>query len=126
MREFLKGRAVWGAVVVGLAIAVANIDPVIALLDRLEQRLRLEGVRETRAQVCELLQHGVGQHGLAVQAIRAARPGAELGITNNHTLVEPASEAEGDLAAAGARNKGQDRGRFTYCTVYNWGRFSTV
>lgn len=46
--------------------------------------------------------HQLLGHGLAVQAIRAARPGAELGITNNHTLVEPASEAEGDLAAAGA------------------------
>ncbi|MFD5865375.1 GH1 family beta-glucosidase [Agromyces sp. NPDC127015] len=51
--------------------------------------------------------HQLLGHGLAVAAIRAsgARPGSgpiEVGITNNHTLVVPASEEAADLMAAGA------------------------
>ncbi|HWM35725.1 MAG TPA: GH1 family beta-glucosidase [Streptomyces sp.] len=39
-------------------------------------------------------------HGLAVQAIRAAVPHAEVGIVNNLTHCEPASDREADVAAA--------------------------
>ncbi|MGP3941102.1 GH1 family beta-glucosidase [Streptomyces sp. 6N106] len=39
-------------------------------------------------------------HGLAAQAIRAAAPGAELGIVNNLNTVEAASDRPEDLAAA--------------------------
>ncbi|MFC6063238.1 GH1 family beta-glucosidase [Streptomyces ochraceiscleroticus] len=39
-------------------------------------------------------------HGLAVQAIRAAVPDARVGIVNNLTHCEPASEREADRAAA--------------------------
>ncbi|MFD7030293.1 GH1 family beta-glucosidase [Streptomyces sp. NPDC059917] len=39
-------------------------------------------------------------HGLAAQAIRAAAPGARIGIVNNLSTVEPASGSEADLAAA--------------------------
>ena len=45
--------------------------------------------------------HQLLAHGLAVRAIRAAGD-AEVGIVNNHTLVEPASDDRGDLVAAGA------------------------
>lgn len=51
--------------------------------------------------------HQLLGHGLAVAAIRAAGSGsrsgsAEVGITNNHTLVVPAGDAPADLMAAGA------------------------
>ncbi|MFF2370705.1 GH1 family beta-glucosidase [Agromyces sp. NPDC058110] len=46
--------------------------------------------------------HQLLGHGLAVAAIRAASGTAEVGITNNHTLVVPASDDPGDLVAAGA------------------------
>ncbi|MGX5696698.1 GH1 family beta-glucosidase [Agromyces soli] len=46
--------------------------------------------------------HQLLGHGLALAAIRAARPDAVVGITNNHTLVEPASAEASDLVAAGA------------------------
>ncbi|UYQ60568.1 GH1 family beta-glucosidase [Streptomyces peucetius] len=39
-------------------------------------------------------------HGLAAQAIRAAAPGAQIGIVNNLSTVAPASDSEADLAAA--------------------------
>ncbi|MER7763532.1 GH1 family beta-glucosidase [Streptomyces sp. NPDC097619] len=39
-------------------------------------------------------------HGLAVQALRAAVPGAEIGLVTNHSTVTPASERPEDLAAA--------------------------
>ena len=39
-------------------------------------------------------------HGLAVQAIRAAVPDAQVGIVNNLTHCEPASDREADVAAA--------------------------
>ncbi|MEU5904704.1 GH1 family beta-glucosidase [Micromonospora sp. NPDC047527] len=39
-------------------------------------------------------------HGLAVQALRAARPTAELGVTVNLYPVDPASDAPGDVDAA--------------------------
>ncbi|WP_425508049.1 GH1 family beta-glucosidase [Streptomyces bathyalis] len=39
-------------------------------------------------------------HGLAVQAIRAAVPDAQVGIVNNLTHCEPASDKEADVAAA--------------------------
>ncbi|GAA2944381.1 GH1 family beta-glucosidase [Streptomyces enissocaesilis] len=39
-------------------------------------------------------------HGLATQAVRAAVPGAEIGIVNNLSTVEPASRSEADVAAA--------------------------
>jgi beta-glucosidase len=39
-------------------------------------------------------------HGLAVQAIRAAVPGAQIGIVNNLSPCEPASDSEADRAAA--------------------------
>lgn len=45
--------------------------------------------------------HQLLAHGLAVAAIRAAG-GAEVGITNNHTLVVAASDAAEDELAAGA------------------------
>ncbi|MFD8378222.1 GH1 family beta-glucosidase [Streptomyces sp. NPDC059679] len=39
-------------------------------------------------------------HGLATQAIRAAAPGAEVGIVNNLSTVHAATDRPGDLAAA--------------------------
>jgi beta-glucosidase len=39
-------------------------------------------------------------HGLAVQAIRAQRPTARVGLVNLHGTCEPASEREADVAAA--------------------------
>ncbi|MCD2443352.1 beta-glucosidase [Agromyces sp. SYSU K20354] len=45
--------------------------------------------------------HQLLAHGLAVSAIRANST-AEVGITNNHTLVVPASDAPGDQLAAAA------------------------
>ncbi|MCW2916262.1 MAG: beta-glucosidase [Actinomycetia bacterium] len=39
-------------------------------------------------------------HGLATQAIRAAVPGASIGIVNNLSACEPASDSEADVAAA--------------------------
>ncbi|MFE0460071.1 GH1 family beta-glucosidase [Kitasatospora sp. NPDC058965] len=39
-------------------------------------------------------------HGLAVQALRAAVPGAQIGIVNNLSSIEPASDSPADLAAA--------------------------
>lgn len=39
-------------------------------------------------------------HGLATQAIRAAAPGAQIGIVNNLSTVEPASDRPEDVAAA--------------------------
>jgi beta-glucosidase len=45
--------------------------------------------------------HQLLAHGLAVAAIRAAGD-AEVGITNNHTLVVPATDAPADRLAAGA------------------------
>ncbi len=39
-------------------------------------------------------------HGLAVQAIRAAVPDAQVGIVNNLTHCEPATDREADVAAA--------------------------
>lgn len=39
-------------------------------------------------------------HGLATQAIRAAAPGAQIGIVNNLSTVEAASESPEDVAAA--------------------------
>lgn len=39
-------------------------------------------------------------HGLAVQAIRAASPGARVGIVNNLSPIEPASDSPADIAAA--------------------------
>ncbi|MFE1442677.1 GH1 family beta-glucosidase [Streptomyces sp. NPDC058739] len=39
-------------------------------------------------------------HGLAVQAVRAAAPGAQIGLVTNHSTVEPASASPEDAAAA--------------------------
>ncbi|AXI77115.1 GH1 family beta-glucosidase [Peterkaempfera bronchialis] len=39
-------------------------------------------------------------HGLAVQALRAAVPGAQIGIVNNLSPCEPASDSDADRAAA--------------------------
>ncbi|MFF3274501.1 GH1 family beta-glucosidase [Streptomyces chrestomyceticus] len=39
-------------------------------------------------------------HGLGVQAVRAAAPGARVGIVNNLSPCEPASDSEADRAAA--------------------------
>ncbi|MFE9631168.1 GH1 family beta-glucosidase [Streptomyces sp. NPDC006463] len=39
-------------------------------------------------------------HGLATQAVRAAAPGARIGIVNNLSTVEPATGSEADHAAA--------------------------
>ncbi len=39
-------------------------------------------------------------HGLAAQAIRAAAPGAQVGIVNNLSTVTPASDSAEDIAAA--------------------------
>jgi beta-glucosidase len=39
-------------------------------------------------------------HGLGMQAIRAAAPGAQVGIVNNLSTIHPATSAEEDLAAA--------------------------
>jgi beta-glucosidase len=39
-------------------------------------------------------------HGLATQAVRAAVPGARVGIVNNLGAVEPATDSEADVAAA--------------------------
>ncbi|MGI8335507.1 GH1 family beta-glucosidase [Actinomadura scrupuli] len=39
-------------------------------------------------------------HGLATQALRAAVPGASIGIVNNLTACEPASDSPADVAAA--------------------------
>ncbi|WP_082310672.1 GH1 family beta-glucosidase [Nonomuraea sp. SBT364] len=39
-------------------------------------------------------------HGLAAQAVRAAAPGARVGIVNNLSTVEPATASDADLAAA--------------------------
>ncbi|MCT2594090.1 beta-glucosidase [Streptomyces sp. N2-109] len=39
-------------------------------------------------------------HGLAVQALRAAVPGAQIGVVNNLTRCEPATDSEADVAAA--------------------------
>ncbi|WCD84682.1 Beta-glucosidase A [Streptomyces xanthophaeus] len=39
-------------------------------------------------------------HGLATQAIRAAAPGARIGIVNNLSTVEPATDSDADRAAA--------------------------
>ncbi|MBB4950224.1 beta-glucosidase [Kitasatospora gansuensis] len=39
-------------------------------------------------------------HGLAVQALRAAVPGAQIGIVNNLSPIEPASSSAADRAAA--------------------------
>ncbi|MFE4259174.1 GH1 family beta-glucosidase [Streptomyces sp. NPDC056883] len=39
-------------------------------------------------------------HGLAAQAIRAAAPGAQIGLVTNHSTVVPASDAPEDVAAA--------------------------
>lgn len=47
------------------------------------------------------IHHQLLAHGLAVQAVREADAG-EVGIVNNHTTVVPASDAPGDVAAAGA------------------------
>jgi beta-glucosidase len=44
--------------------------------------------------------HQLLAHGLAAQILRS-EGAEEVGIVNNHTLVLPASEAEGDLLAAG-------------------------
>lgn len=46
--------------------------------------------------------HQLLGHGLALAAIRELAPHAEVGITNNHTFVEPASAEASDLIAAGA------------------------
>lgn len=46
--------------------------------------------------------HQLLGHGLALAAIRDLAPHAEAGITNNHTLVEPASAEASDRIAAGA------------------------
>ncbi|MFJ7269525.1 GH1 family beta-glucosidase [Streptomyces sp. NPDC099050] len=39
-------------------------------------------------------------HGLATQALRAAAPGAQIGLVTNHSTVVPASDDPEDLAAA--------------------------
>ncbi|MGQ4387729.1 GH1 family beta-glucosidase [Streptomyces sp. SAS_270] len=39
-------------------------------------------------------------HGLATQAIRAAAPGAQIGLVTNHSTIEPASCRPEDIAAA--------------------------
>ncbi|MFF4852784.1 GH1 family beta-glucosidase [Streptomyces sp. NPDC001194] len=39
-------------------------------------------------------------HGLATQAVRAAAPGARIGIVNNLSTIEPATDGEADRAAA--------------------------
>ncbi|MEU8842473.1 GH1 family beta-glucosidase [Streptomyces roseus] len=39
-------------------------------------------------------------HGLATQAVRAAAPGALIGIVNNLSTIEPATDGEADRAAA--------------------------
>ncbi|WP_377270065.1 GH1 family beta-glucosidase [Peterkaempfera sp. SMS 1(5)a] len=39
-------------------------------------------------------------HGLAVQALRSAVPGAQIGIVNNLSTIEPASDSEADRLAA--------------------------
>ncbi|MGW6411755.1 GH1 family beta-glucosidase [Streptomyces vinaceus] len=39
-------------------------------------------------------------HGLATQAVRAAAPGAQIGIVNNLSTIEPATDGEADRAAA--------------------------
>ncbi|MFE9559841.1 GH1 family beta-glucosidase [Streptomyces sp. NPDC006487] len=39
-------------------------------------------------------------HGLATQAIRAAAPGAQIGLVTNHSTVVPATDDHEDLAAA--------------------------
>ncbi len=39
-------------------------------------------------------------HGLAARAIRAASPGAQVGIVNNLSTIHPASDSPGDRAAA--------------------------
>jgi beta-glucosidase len=39
-------------------------------------------------------------HGLAVQAVRAAAPGAQVGLVTNHSTVEPATARPEDAAAA--------------------------
>ncbi|MFB7940539.1 GH1 family beta-glucosidase [Streptomyces sp. NPDC056049] len=39
-------------------------------------------------------------HGLATAAVRAAAPGARIGLVTNHSTVEPASSSPEDLAAA--------------------------
>ncbi|MFE4636131.1 GH1 family beta-glucosidase [Streptomyces sp. NPDC056773] len=39
-------------------------------------------------------------HGLATQALRAAAPGAQIGLVTNHSTVVPASEDPADVAAA--------------------------
>ncbi|GGZ37899.1 GH1 family beta-glucosidase [Streptomyces poonensis] len=39
-------------------------------------------------------------HGLTTQAVRAAAPGAQIGLVTNHSTVEPASTRPEDIAAA--------------------------
>ncbi|WP_329191560.1 MULTISPECIES: GH1 family beta-glucosidase [unclassified Streptomyces] len=39
-------------------------------------------------------------HGLATQAVRSAAPGARIGIVNNLSTIEPATDSEADRAAA--------------------------
>lgn len=48
-------------------------------------------------------------HGLAVQAIRAARPGARIGIANILTDVRPASDEPADLAATARYDTNSNR-----------------
>ncbi|MBP0460856.1 GH1 family beta-glucosidase [Streptomyces montanisoli] len=57
------------------------------------------GVRDLTAAVRTSYHLHLG-HGLAVQAIRAASPGARVGIVNNLSPILPASDSDADRAAA--------------------------
>jgi beta-glucosidase len=56
------------------------------------------GIRDLRI-AARVTHHLLLSHGLAVQALRAARPGAEIGITNANSSHEPADDRPETLAA---------------------------
>jgi len=56
------------------------------------------GIRDLKI-AARVTHHLLLSHGLAVQALRAARPGVEIGITNANSSHEPADDREETLAA---------------------------
>lgn len=58
------------------------------------------GERGNLKAALQVIHHVLLSHGLAVQAMRAIRPEADLGIVLNHTWAHAASEGEADIQAA--------------------------
>ena len=67
--------------------------------------------------------HVLLAHGLATQAIRAAAPGAAVGITHNLSPIVPATDSPEDLAAAAALDAIQNR---TYMDPCLLGEYPTL